>query len=159
MSTTSITSALSSSTYTTSLSQQLAESKNEITSTLIKSLNNDDSTSSLLESVYSSQADLCSISAISESLNSISEAATASGITDGVDTVKAFAESLVNNGYDSLSILQYLSIARDLAKNDPDKFVEIFGSDDDSSEDTDTTEETEDIDDTTDTTSDTTETT
>lgn len=139
----SITSALSSTTTSTSststLAQKLADLKKTTVSSLLSSLDNSSEMASLTETLCGAKEDQCSISSIAVSLNSVADAAEKSGVSDGMEKVKQFTESLQTKGYDTISILTYLSYARNLAKNNPDSFLEVFGSDStDDTTDTDT---------------------
>jgi hypothetical protein len=112
---------------TTTLAESLSALNNSNKSSIISSLSSSDD---LTETLCSLSQDQFSFSAISMSLNAISKTVQNSEIDESVmDTVKSFAISMQNDGYSTVSMLQYLNSARNLAETDPDKFTEIFSSD------------------------------
>lgn len=106
------------------LTQQLNEFRNASKSSLVDILNNDEN--SLTETLFGASSDIYSISAISSSLGSISQAAQKNGVSEVMNNVQKFALSLKDNGYDTLASLKLLSTVKDLAANDPEKFTEMF---------------------------------
>jgi hypothetical protein len=125
--------SISSLTNYTSLAEQLSSISSSTKSSLVDYLNS--SGDSLTETLMSVASDNYSISAISQSLSAISKAAKESDVDDSevLNNVQAFAMDLQTKGYDTVSIMKYLSMVRDLAENDPEKFTEMFSTSEDSS--------------------------
>jgi DNA repair ATPase RecN len=105
---------------------QLAQQKSSSMSTMLDSVKGTSDIAKFSESIYSGISDMCSISAVSASLNSLSKTVQGAGIGDIMPNVRAFAEQLQKEGTDTLSILQYLNRAREMAKKDPAYLAEIF---------------------------------
>lgn len=117
----------SSASTTTTLAQKLTDLKNSTKTSIVSSLNS--SGDNLTQTLLSAGSDQFSISAVSTSLSSISAAAKNNSVADAMKNVQLFAESLQNEGYDTISTLKYLSIVRNLAEDNPDKFSELFSGD------------------------------
>jgi len=111
----------------TTLAQELNNLQTSKNSDIISAFSS--SGDSLTESLLSASLDMYSISAVSSSLSSIASAAKKNDVSDVMNNVQQFAQSLKDDGYDTVSTLKYLSMVRDLAKNDPDKFSEMFAGD------------------------------
>ncbi|MBN2711735.1 MAG: hypothetical protein JXR97_04780 [Planctomycetes bacterium] len=125
----------------TSLDLQNAQLKSNSMATLLSSTGSSNSSiSNLTDLISRGTIDMSNISAIGSSLNAVSRAAKMSGVSDAMDNVKMFVEDLQSNGTDSITILQYLNRARELAASDPEAFSEIFSGN--SGESATTTEET-----------------
>ena len=67
------------------------------------------------------------ITKLAAGVGKVAAAAESNGISgDAIDNVRVFASQLQKEGYDTLSIMNYLGQAEELAKSDPDKFTELF---------------------------------
>ncbi len=151
-----MTSSISSSVLSqySTVGSQMIEAKANSVSIL---LSGDTSIASFTETLCSSQTDICTLSSISAAASAVVKAAEESGISEeAITNVWAFASQLQAEGYDTLTILDALGQAEELATSDPDTFEEIFtdtdsssttisaisGEEDESEDDT-TTEETD----------------
>ena len=116
--------------YTTTLAEQLTGIADSTRSSLVDYLNS--SGDSLTESLLNVAADNYSLSAISQSLNAVAKSAKESDVDDNeaLNNVRLFALDMKSKGYDTVSIMKYLAMARNLAKRDPEKFTELFSSSD-----------------------------
>lgn len=112
-----------------SLASRKAERQAATVSTLFSS--DGYSAASFTEDVCTVRTDLCTLSSISTAVGAVAKAAEDSGVSgEAIDNVRGFASQLQEEGYDTLSILEYLGQAEELAQSDPDQFTEIFSGTD-----------------------------
>ena len=105
---------------------------NSLAEMLSTSTTGTSSDSSDLESLLKAGLmDTVNISVVSAMLSAVGKAASESGSSKAMEGVTAFVKSLQNQGTDTVSILQYLEKAREMAKSDPEQFVELFTASDD----------------------------
>lgn len=117
-----------------SLALQMTELKAASVSTLLSG--GDSSIAGFTQTVCDAHGDLCSISSVSRSVNAVVKAAESSGVSaDASDNVRVFAAQMQEEGYDTLSILEYLEKAEALAQSDPDLFTRIFSASNDAATD------------------------
>ena len=105
---------------------------NSLAEMLSTSTTGTSSDSSGLESLLKAGLmDTVNISVVSAMLSAVGRAASESGCSKAMDGVTAFVKSLQTQGADTVFILQYLEKAREMAKSDPEQFVELFTASDD----------------------------